>query len=178
MKKLNEENFNLKQAIDQYFEDTGKTEETFDAREFVDEYVPEGHRFKTSLPFFKKVMETKFPNIKISLGKASDKPAENMAGYTVDKNFKVSAATQEFLNTYKDAAQDHLMSAAETCQEKYDKIFDTAVSIITGEGIMPHAFICGDAGIGKCLCGDTKVKILVPDSIEAEIKDYLKSQQD
>lgn len=185
MERYFEKNFMLKPALDEYFDETGKDESSFDAMEFIKDYVPDTHVFKKNPLIFKKVMKEKFPNIKVTLPKtgsgtmpgddkdSKDSKSEDL--YKPDPNFKLSADAQKFLDTYKTVTSDKLLSAAESCQEKYDKIFDTAVGIITGEAFLPHAFICGDAGVGKCLTGDTEVNILVPDSIHAEIEEFLKA---
>lgn len=88
---------------------------------------------------------------------------------------KTSKRTQDLVALYKDYA-DSASSVKETVDAKYDAIYDVVANIIEGTSFKKHAFICGDAGVGKCAIGGTIIPIRVDDIIAKEIEDYLNNK--
>lgn len=61
---------------------------------------------------------------------------------------KTSKRTQDLVALYADYAET-TASVKETVDAKYDAIYDVVANIIEGTSFKKHAFICGDAGVGK-----------------------------
>lgn len=87
---------------------------------------------------------------------------------------KTSKFTQNLVEKYKDF-QDAASTAEESAEAKYDAIYDGVANILEGRSLKKHAFICGDAGVGKCAVGETKVTIRVDDIIAEELANFVKS---
>lgn len=60
--------------------------------------------------------------------------------------------------------QDTELSAEETAEAKYDQLANVTANIVMGESFKKHAFICGDAGVGKTYAINKISKELWPKS--------------
>lgn len=179
LKKAFREAFMLKPVVKQYFADTGKDEETFDFDEFLDKYIPDNHQFKKYPAQLEQALNKYFPDMKVNrLAKAGKYGKKDEPLYSVNSNFQISDEAKAFADMYADASENVLENAAETCEEKYDSIYDTARSIIMGRATLPHAFICGDAGVGKCLKNNTPLSIRLSDEVADELELWLKSHHE
>lgn len=68
---------------------------------------------------------------------------------------------------------DNVMSAKESAADKFQEVYNLAATIFTGRGIKHHGFIHGMGGVGKCVLHDTKLKIILDDTIAQEFESYL-----
>ena len=75
------------------------------------------------------------------------------------------------------AANNQTDNVAQSVADKYDGLFETARNVASGASLNPHAFICGEAGVGKCASYDTVVPIRVEDIVAEEIAQWLESQK-
>lgn len=64
-------------------------------------------------------------------------------------------------------------NVAQSVADKYDGLFETARNVASGASLNPHAFICGEAGVGKCASYDTVIPIRVEDIVAEEIAQWL-----
>lgn len=171
------EAFMFEPVLEQYYADTGKDAETFDFQEFFDNYIPDDHRFKKYPKQLTQFLQKNYPEIKDNnyLSKAGSHGKKEEPMYKANGEFQVSEMTAKFADLYQQASETTLTDAAESCQEKYDLLYDTTRSIIMGRATLPHAFLCGDAGIGKCSTRLTFLKVRVPENIAQEIKEFSKN---
>lgn len=65
----------------------------------------------------------------------------------------------------------------QSVKDKYDGLYETARNVASGMSLNPHAFICGESGIGKCAGYDTEIPIRVEDIVAEEIALWLESQK-
>lgn len=79
-------------------------------------------------------------------GSSSRVPAEPKE--PVDPYEGLSDETLKFIQMLTDF-QENDLSAEASAQQKYDLLANTAANIIMGKSFKKHAFICGDAGVGK-----------------------------
>lgn len=75
------------------------------------------------------------------------------------------------------SANNQTDSVAQSVADKYDGLYETARNVASGASLNPHAFICGEPGVGKCASYDTVIPIRVEDIVAEEIAQWLESQK-
>lgn len=73
-----------------------------------------------------------------------DMSEEEMA----DRVANLSDSAKRLMAKYEDA-ETSALSVEDTVESKYDFVYETVRKILTGQSFKKHAFICGDAGVGK-----------------------------
>ena len=170
--KLNENvinGFNLRKAISDFIkEKRGRvSEDDFD--EFYDR-CQDGYDNWDDPRNKEGVRKTFEKNLeKMGLSGFDDEPEPEPEPFDITKTSKM---TQDLVALYTDYAES-ASSVKESVDAKYDAIYDVVANIIEGTSFKKHAFICGDAGVGKCAVGETIIPIRVDDIIAKEIEDYL-----
>lgn len=69
--------------------------------------------------------------------------------------------------------EDTIISAADSAQDKFDTLRSVARTILQGKGIKHHAFIYGDAGVGKCASYEEKIPVKMDDKGAEAFKKWL-----
>lgn len=82
---------------------------------------------------------------KMGLSGFDDEPEPEPEPFDITKTSKM---TQDLVALYTDYAES-ASSVKESVDAKYDAIYDVVANIIEGTSFKKHAFICGDAGVGK-----------------------------
>lgn len=75
------------------------------------------------------------------------------------------------------SANNQTDNVAQSVADKYDGLYETARNVASGASLNSHAFICGEAGVGKCISYDTVIPIRVEDTVAEEITYWLESQK-
>lgn len=61
----------------------------------------------------------------------------------------------------------------QSVDDKYNGLYETARNVANGSSLNPHAFICGEAGVGKCVSYDTVIPIHVDNDIAEKLQNWL-----
>ena len=71
------------------------------------------------------------------------------------------------------SANNKTDSVAQSVADKYDGLYETARNVASGASLNPHAFICGEPGVGKCASYDTVIPLRVESIVAEEIAHWL-----
>lgn len=133
------------------------TWETFKAEngEFIDENDFHSYDFKRELGLIEKGVYTIYdPNLV--------KKNNNLENTDSRKDFNPSDPESDpiMVSLYKALvlANNKTDSVEQSVADKYDGLYDTARNVASGASLNPHAFICGEAGIGKSVSVEAGVK--------------------
>lgn len=163
--------FNVKQAFKDFVKSKGGNVSIKDFDEFYDK-CEEGYSDWGTNSNRKRLYRAFTRNLNklgVSTESNNDDFEEEKEPFDITKTSKT---TQNFVEMYSDYV-DSVDSVKEAVDAKYDAIYDVVANIIEGKSFKKHAFICGDAGVGKSGLGNTKISIRVNEIIAEEIKAYL-----
>ena len=164
--------FNLRQVIQDFFRSKGGnvTEDDFDefyelCQDGYDDWGTNVNRNGLKKSFLRNLKKITFNDY--------DEEVEPQEPFDISKTSKM---TQDLVALYSDYVEE-VNEAKTNVDAKYEEIYNVVSSVITGKSFKKHAFICGDAGVGKSSLGDTKISIRVNDIIAEEIKAYLNKKK-
>lgn len=156
------EAFNLKNFITEYVKTHG------DAT--VDDIVAALPNDTPSASYYKKHKDILTQKMASMMGTTTSMVAQS-------KPFDPESLTNDLAKELAgSSAENRILSAAESAQDKFDSIRSVARTILQGKGIKHHGFIYGDAGCGKSSHYDEKIPVRMDDAIAEAFEAFLKSR--
>ena len=141
--------------------------------EFIDENDFHSYDFKREMGLIEKGV--------YSIYNPDDVKKKDLNSADTRKTFDPASPDSDpiMLSLYKAlvSANNKTDSVAQSVEDKYDGLYETARNVASGASLNPHAFICGEAGVGKCASYDTTIPIRVEDIIAEDIAQWLGVQK-